>query len=174
MKVINAFSTPLEQVAEFHKTAEQPVLKTPQIPSDKRVELRIRLLQEELREFIHAANHGDLVESLDALVDLQYIILGTVLEFGMGELFAEAFQEVHDSNMSKFCKDTMTARAAADGYTFSKDPKKKQEATFKLVGKNFVILNSYTNKILKGPHFFQPKLKAIIEKYLPKKENVQS
>lgn len=158
-------------VREFHITADQPVLATPQSPDEKRVDLRIRLLEEELKEFISAAVAEDLTEVLDALVDMQYILLGTVLEYGMGELFEEAFREVHASNMSKFCVNTMEARACADGYTFNRDDKKRQEATYKLVGKLFVVRNSYTNKILKGPHFFQPRLKEIIDKYLPSQEN---
>ena len=40
----------LNQVAEFHKTFNAPILDTPQIPSKERCELRISLLQEELNE----------------------------------------------------------------------------------------------------------------------------
>ena len=43
----------LNQVAEFHRTFNAPILDTPQIPLD-RAELRINLLQEELNELKEA------------------------------------------------------------------------------------------------------------------------
>ena len=39
----------------------------------------------------------------DALADLQYVLAGAVLEFGMGDRFASIFNEVQRSNMSKAC-----------------------------------------------------------------------
>ena len=62
----------LNQVAEFHKTFQAPILETPQIPSNQRCELRVSLLQEELDELSQAIKLGDIVEISDALVDLQY------------------------------------------------------------------------------------------------------
>ena len=38
----------LNQVAEFQKTFNAPILDTPQIPSKERAALRVSLLQEEL------------------------------------------------------------------------------------------------------------------------------
>ena len=46
----------------------------------------------------------NLVEILDAFCDLQYVLSGAILEFGMKNIFDEAFKEVHSSNMSKACK----------------------------------------------------------------------
>ena len=40
----------LNQVADFHRTFNAPILDTPQIPSEQRCELRVSLLQEELNE----------------------------------------------------------------------------------------------------------------------------
>ena len=62
----------LNQVAEFHKTFQAPILETPQIPYNQRCELRVSLLQEELDELSQAIKLGDIVEISDALVDLQY------------------------------------------------------------------------------------------------------
>ena len=91
----------LNQVAEFHKTFNAPILDTPQIPSKERAALRVSLLQEELDELKKAIEDNDLVEVADALCDLQYVLSGAVLEFGLGEKFVELFNEVHRSNMSK-------------------------------------------------------------------------
>ena len=95
----------LNQVAEFHRTFNAPILETPQIPSKERCELRVSLLQEELNELKKAINDNDLVEIADALCDLQYVLSGAVLEFGLGEKFVTLFNEVQRSNMSKLGED---------------------------------------------------------------------
>lgn len=45
----------------------------------------------------------NLTEQFDALLDLQYVLSGAVLENGFGDIFDEGFAEVHRSNMSKAC-----------------------------------------------------------------------
>lgn len=155
----------IRQVTEFHKTTDSNIEPHPCIPGLDRIALRIDLIAEELEELRKAAYQKDVVEVLDALCDLQYVLTGTVLEFGMQNIFEAAFNEVHDSNMSKFCKDTMEAKAAADSFTFHKMENKRRDAYFKKVGNHFVIRDSYTEKILKGPRFRQPDLKSIIDNY---------
>jgi predicted HAD superfamily Cof-like phosphohydrolase len=93
----------LNQVEEFHTTFKHPVLNTPTIPSEERCKLRVSLLAEELKELDEALQKRDIVEVADALCDLQYVLSGAVLEFGLGYMFAELFDEVHRSNMSKAC-----------------------------------------------------------------------
>ncbi|MGZ5193371.1 MAG: pyrophosphohydrolase domain-containing protein, partial [Kaistella sp.] len=99
----------LNQVAEFHKTFNAPILDSPQIPSHERCELRIALLQEELNELKEAIADQNIVEVADALCDLQYVLSGAVLEFGLGEKFVEMFNEVQRSNMSKACANQQEA-----------------------------------------------------------------
>lgn len=91
----------IDQVAEFHRSFKIPMEENPCIPSPERCELRFNLLQEELNEFKEAYLAGDLVEVADALVDLQYILCGSVLEFGLQDKFVALFDEVQRSNMSK-------------------------------------------------------------------------
>src|SRR5258707_8638749 len=106
----------LNQVAEFHTTFKHPVIKEPAITSKERCDLRISLLAEELKELQQAVNDNDLVEIADALCDLQYVLSGAILEFGLGEKFKELFDEVHRSNMSKACKTVDEANATIDYY----------------------------------------------------------
>jgi predicted HAD superfamily Cof-like phosphohydrolase len=109
-----------KQVGEFHAAFDQPTLDRPQVPSDERVKLRVRLVGEEFCEMLDAiygkdcvdAVRGaiaalvrdgvvavDLVELVDALADLDYVVEGTRQEFGVdGEPVAA---EVHRSNMAK-------------------------------------------------------------------------
>jgi predicted HAD superfamily Cof-like phosphohydrolase len=65
------------------------------------IELRIKLLREEVEEYAEAARAGDLVEVIDALADIGYILAGTILNHGMQNIYDDAFDEVHRSNMAK-------------------------------------------------------------------------
>ncbi|RYC70303.1 pyrophosphohydrolase domain-containing protein [Spirosoma sordidisoli] len=107
----------LNQVAEFHRTFHAPVLETPQIPSPARCQLRVSLLAEELDELREAIDANDIVAVADALCDLQYVLSGAVLEFGLGHSFKTLFDEVQRSNMSKACLTVEEAEATVAQYT---------------------------------------------------------
>ena len=107
--------TTIEMVQEFHETYGLPV-ETEQTPgSEKTKELRINLLQEELDELKEALENDDMVETLDALIDLQYVLDGAFLSFGLQNQKMEAFNEVHRSNMSKLGEDGKPIRRESDG-----------------------------------------------------------
>ena len=108
--------TPLNDVAEFHATFHLPVLETPTIPAQERCDLRINLLQEELDELKDAIREKDITGVADALSDLQYVLSGAILEFGLGNKFKELFEEVQRSNMSKVCEDYNTAEQTVEYY----------------------------------------------------------
>ena len=91
----------LKQVEEFHKAFKVPVLTAPEIPAMERCQLRIKLIQEELNELQQAIEDKDMIEVMDALTDIQYVVLGSVLEFGLSDRFEQMFDEVQRSNMSK-------------------------------------------------------------------------
>lgn len=63
--------------------------------------LRKKLLLEELTELVTSLDAGDQEEILDALVDMQYVLSGTVNACGMRDVFDEAFMRVHRANMNK-------------------------------------------------------------------------
>ena len=107
----------LNAVAEFHRTLHAPILDAPQIPSDARCGLRISLLAEELDELREAISGENMVEIADALCDLQYVLSGAVLEFGLGQKFNALFNEVQRSNMSKACLTVTEAEATVAQYT---------------------------------------------------------
>ena len=100
----------LKKVEEFNTTFDHPVLAKPEIPRS-RIQLRINLLREELEELEAACDQDDIVETVDALSDLQYVLAGAILEFGFKDKFDAIFDEVHRSNMSKACKTEGEAKA---------------------------------------------------------------
>jgi hypothetical protein len=106
----------LRQVAEFHRTFHHPVLPEPAIPSPERCQLRVNLIAEELEELRQAIQDNDLVGIADALCDIQYVLSGAVLEFGLGAKFKALFDEVQRSNMSKSCRSLAEAEATRQYY----------------------------------------------------------
>ena len=96
---------------EFNEAFEIPKLEAPGLGPDELIELRIKLLTEEVREYAEAARSGDLVEVLDALADIGYILAGTIINHGMQEIYDDAFNEVHRSNMAKLVDGKIIRRA---------------------------------------------------------------
>ena len=127
----------------------------------ERTNLRNKLLIEEAKEYIEAEVENNKVEMLDAVCDMNYIYIGTLLEEKNGDveavvkhiffegdmifekiwdkidknkfdkIFCDAFEEVHRSNMSKL---------------------ENGKAIFREDG-----------KILKGKNYFRPNLKQFVE-----------
>ena len=130
--------------------------------TNERMKLRERLFDEELTEYNIAERENNKVEMLDAVCDMYYIHIGTLLELYKGnvgavrnviffekdeeselifkkvlknefnDVFVKAFEEVHRSNMSKLDKNGKSI--------FRED-----------------------GKILKGKNYFRPNLKQFIE-----------
>lgn len=122
--------TPAELVAEFHRVYDlpdnlaagaEPSLETP------RLRMRMSLIEEEFAELlgsvygaearrlveetINAApdeGRRDLVETVDALADLTYVIYGMALEIGVD--LDQVLAEVHRSNLSKLLPDGSVLR----------------------------------------------------------------
>jgi predicted HAD superfamily Cof-like phosphohydrolase len=86
---------------EFNQAFDIPKLDSPDIGPEEMIELRIKLLREEVEEYAEAARAGDMVEILDALADIGYILAGTIINHGMQHIYDDAFNEVHRSNMAK-------------------------------------------------------------------------
>jgi predicted HAD superfamily Cof-like phosphohydrolase len=91
----------LDQLEEFQKAFNSPCNNSPTNLTKKEILLRFELLKEEMLEYRKWAIKENKVEILDALVDIQYVLLGTVVAHGMQHIFEEAFNRVHSNNMSK-------------------------------------------------------------------------
>jgi len=92
----------LKDVQKFMEVFELGYQKQPtaNLPLDK-IKLRFELMKEENEEYLEAAKNNDLVEIADALGDMLYILLGTVLEHGLQNKYEAVFNEIQQSNMSK-------------------------------------------------------------------------
>lgn len=95
----------IDQVKEFHEKFGHLIAELPSIPPRAELELRLKLLKEELKELEDGLEAGDVVEVFDALLDLQYVLDGAFLICGMHKIKSIGFTEVHQSNMSKLGRD---------------------------------------------------------------------
>lgn len=162
----------LGKVKEFMTTFGQPVFDKPTPLPEDRQKLRIALLFEELKEYAEASGliysfiemcdkasadshnmtqvhphptYVNQIEQLDALLDLQYVLLGAVHEHGFGEIFDAGFEEVHNSNMSKACQSEEEAVNTAANY-LNQNVRVKYDP-FKLP---IVVYREEDNKVLKS------------------------
>jgi predicted HAD superfamily Cof-like phosphohydrolase len=89
----------VKSLKEFHRKFGHAVSDSPYIPSQRIMNLRIRLIDEEASETIEALQDNDLAEIADGLADLLYVVFGTAVSYGIP--IDEIFNEVHRSNMTK-------------------------------------------------------------------------
>ena len=173
----------IDKVKEFMTLFGQPVVDKPAIMTENRNKLRIALIFEELKEYAEASGleeymHGlcigsahiydqkesftkdvNLTEQFDALLDLQYVLSGAVVENGFSTIFDEGFEEVHRSNMSKLSN---TKEEALN--TCVKYQKEGIECTAKEVGDKFMTYRNVDNKVLKSINYSPANLEPIINK----------
>ncbi|NGM66649.1 nucleoside triphosphate pyrophosphohydrolase family protein [Sphingobacterium sp. SGR-19] len=149
----------LTSVAEFHKTFQHPILEEPTIPSEVRCNLRVALIAEELKELQEAIEDNDIVEIADALCDIQYVLSGAVLEFGLKDKFNALFEEVQRSNMSKACKTEEEAKATQAHYLA-----KGINSYYKEIDGLFLVYREGDNKTLKSINYSPADLKGILGK----------
>jgi len=91
----------VRSLVENHRAFHMPILHIPGMPDMNRVRLREELICEEATEFIQANKDGDIVSAADALIDLLYVTIGAMLEYGLTDIVDDLFNEVQRSNMSK-------------------------------------------------------------------------
>lgn len=148
----------LQQVKEFHELFNVPVLNKPELP-EERFELRLNLIEEEFGELKEALYANDPVEVIDALADLKYVLNGAIIEFGMQDVFDEAFDRVHESNMSKACKSVIEAIDTMEHYKKTKGietySKPQKDGTY-------IVYRKEDDKVLKSINYKPVKLADLV------------
>lgn len=91
----------LQKVEEFSHKFGLPVRQHQGFTNCENAFLRIKRLREEVQEITEAILNNDMEEILDGLVDLEYILHGTTLAYGLQHVYDEAFDRVHEANMKK-------------------------------------------------------------------------
>lgn len=97
-----------EYVEAFMVLTGCTVRERPQIISEEENALRLKLIDEEVRELHEAVGKDNLVEIADALADLLYVTYGYALTLGID--INKIFKIVHASNMAKALGGVVTRR----------------------------------------------------------------
>lgn len=148
----------LNSVNEFHELFNAYSWDKLHMPDKAVTDLRISLLQEELNELKQAIEDNDLVEIIDALADLQYVLSWAVLAWWAQENFADIFAEVQRSNMSKACKTMEEAEATVDYYKKERD----MEWYIKQKWDVFLVYRVWDDKVLKSINYSPANLEQFI------------
>jgi predicted HAD superfamily Cof-like phosphohydrolase len=149
----------LNGVHAFHTLYQVPAQNEPVIPDRKRCDLRVALIQEELNELKQAIEDNNIVEVADALADLQYVLSGAVLEFGMGSRFKAIFDEVQRSNLSKACASLAEAEQTIAHYAEKGTLCHWEQQN----DGQYVVYRTADRKVLKSVQYSPPDIAPILQ-----------
>lgn len=119
----------------------------------KLINYRLSLINEEVEELRQAIKDRDFTEIVDALADIEYVVLGAYTALGIDA--DKAFDIVHSSNMSKLCVSEEEAQKTVQYYTENKDKLGYDSPAYRLSDDNihYVVYNQSTSKILKSINY---------------------
>jgi predicted HAD superfamily Cof-like phosphohydrolase len=152
-------------VQEFHEMFGQPRNLSPEIIPDDRAQLRQSLLEEEVSELREAIEKRDLVAILDAICDVQYILSGTIIEYGLHNIFDGCFNEVHESNLAKMFEYSDEAQETIDHYTAKGIETEVLTIDMPDSTERFVIKRLPDGKILKPKSWKAPDIAQILKEF---------
>ncbi len=111
---------PMNDVEAFHLLCDVPAPNVLGFPDDERIELRIRLIEEEVnKELIPSVRARDMVGTADGIADAIYVLCGMALEFGIP--LEDVWEEVHKANMAKADPVTGVVKHREDGKVMKPD-----------------------------------------------------
>ncbi len=146
-----------QKVLEFNKAfgVETHFNQNKNIFNDnlKLLNYRMSLIEEEVSELRDAIKNKDFVEIIDALADIEYVVLGAYTALGIDA--DSAFDIVHHSNMSKLCKSKEEAEETVKYYRENVDKLGYDSPNYRLSddGIHYVVYNESTSKILKSINY---------------------
>ena len=151
-----------DKVVDFNKTFGVTVHDNPQqnifIEDPKLVDLRMKLIIEEVEELKEAVNNHDMKETIDALSDILYVVYGAGASFGID--LDKTFDMVHESNMSKVCKNEDEADKTVQWYKDNSESYNKKnpaqapvDPAWRIINGKYVVYNKLTCKVLKSVNY---------------------
>ena len=146
----------VSEVEEFNAIMGKPNNYTPNIPDEKEWMFVYNFILEELEEYKHACETGNIVEVLDALCDITYVSLGNgAMLHGLKDKVWPAYQEVQASNLSKAC----TSKKEAQETVRVRSEEQKEPCHYSKVGRYYIVYRSSDRKVMKNINYFRPDLK---------------
>jgi len=145
----------VSEVETFNATMGKPNNYTPTIPNEKEWMFVYNFILEELEEYKHACETGNIVEILDALCDITYVSLGNgAMLHGLKTKVWGAYQEVQASNLSKACKTEEEAKATVE----IRSKEQGAGCHYEKIGDYYVVYRTHDRKVMKNINYFKPNL----------------
>jgi predicted HAD superfamily Cof-like phosphohydrolase len=149
----------ISEVEEFNAIMGKPNSYTPNIPDEKEWMFVYNFILEELEEYKHACETGNIVEVLDALCDITYVSLGNgAMLHGLKDKVWPAYQEVQASNLSKAC----TSEEDAQETVRVRSAEQKEPCHYEKVGRYYIVYRSSDKKVMKNINYFRPNLSQFL------------
>jgi len=142
--------TNFQDVCDFNTQFGVKKLDTPSLEDEPFIESKMALIREEMSELEEAVKNKDLVETVDALTDILYVVLG--MGYGLNINLDEAFKIVHESNMSKICLTEQEAKDTVAWYKINQTRYMTPKYRVNSAG-NYVVYDEATRKILKSIYY---------------------
>ena len=150
----------ISEVEEFNALMGKPNMYSPNIPEEKEWMFVYNFILEELEEYKHACETGDIVEVLDALCDITYVSLGNgAMLHGLKDKVWPAYQEVQASNLSKAC----TSEEEAQDTVRVRSVEQKEACHYEKVGEYYIVYRSSDKKVMKNINYFRPDLTQFLK-----------
>jgi predicted HAD superfamily Cof-like phosphohydrolase len=151
----------VSEVEEFNAVMGKPNMYSPNIPDEKEWMFVYNFILEELEEYKHACETGNIVEVLDALCDITYVSLGNgAMLHGLKDKVWPAYQEVQASNLSKAC----TSEEEAQATVRVRSEEQKTPCHYEKVGDYYIVYRSSDRKVMKNINYFRPDLSKFFNK----------
>ncbi len=146
----------VSEVETFNATMGKPNNYEPIIPEKKEWMFVYDFILEELEEYKHACETGDIVEILDALCDIAYVSIGNgAMLHGLKDKLWDAYQEVQASNMSKACISEEEAQQTVE----RRSQEQNEPCHYSKVGEYYIVYRTRDKKVMKNINYFRPDLK---------------
>ena len=146
----------VSEVETFNATMGKPNNYEPIIPEKKEWMFVYDFILEELEEYKHACETGDIVEILDALCDIAYVSIGNgAMLHGLKDKLWDAYQEVQASNMSKACISEEEAQQTVE----KRSQEQGEPCHYEKVGEYYIVYRTRDKKVMKNINYFRPDLK---------------
>ena len=146
----------VDEVQEFNQIFGKPNNYEPTIPAEHEWDFVYKFVLEELEEYKHACEQGDIVEVLDALCDIAYVSIGNgAMLHGLKDKIWPAYMEVQASNLSKACSTQEEAEKTIE----IRSKEQGEPCHFEQVGDKYIVYRSRDRKVMKNINYFRPDLK---------------
>jgi hypothetical protein len=151
----------ISEVEEFNAVMGKPNNYNPVIPDEKEWMFVYNFILEELEEYKHACETGDIVEVLDALCDITYVSLGNgAMLHGLKDKVWPAYQEVQASNLSKACTSEEEAQTTVE----VRSKEQGEPCHYEKVGTYYIVYRTRDRKVMKNINYFRPDLSKFLNK----------